>query len=62
MFGDLATLLDSTVLFGIILLIGSISGYMSEKVGIVNIGIDGMMCIGLFFLEFLLLKKLILLN
>ena len=49
MFGDLATLLDSTLLFGIILLIGSISGYMSEKVGIVNIGIDGMMCMGALF-------------
>lgn len=47
--GDLASLLDSTLLFGIILLIGSISGYMSEKVGIVNIGIDGMMCMGALF-------------
>lgn len=48
-FGDLTALLDSTLLFGAILLIGSIAGYMSEKVGVVNIGIDGMMCMGALF-------------
>ena len=59
---DLQILLDLTLVFSTILIIAALAGYMSEKVGIVNIGIDGMMCIGLFFLEFLLLKKLILLN
>ena len=49
MFGDWGALLDYTLLFGVILLIGSLAGYMSEKVGIVNIGIDGMMCIGALF-------------
>jgi simple sugar transport system permease protein len=36
-------------MFGAILLAGALSGYLSERVGIVNIGIDGMMCIGALF-------------
>lgn len=44
--GDLGTLLDLTFVFAAVLLIGSMSGYLSEKVGVINIGIDGMMCIG----------------
>lgn len=39
-------ILDFTLLFGAILLIGGLSGYISERAGIVNIGIDGMMCFG----------------
>ena len=47
--GDLGTLFDLTLLFTAILFAGSISGYLSEKAGIVNLGIDGMMCIGALF-------------
>lgn len=47
--GDLGTLFDLTLLFGAILLAGSISGYLSERAGIVNLGIDGMMCVGALF-------------
>ncbi|MDR3330393.1 MAG: ABC transporter permease [Mycoplasmataceae bacterium] len=36
-------------MFGAILLAASLAGYLSERVGIVNIGIDGMMCIGALF-------------
>jgi simple sugar transport system permease protein len=38
-----------TLLFGAILLFGALSGVISERVGIVNIGIDGMMCFGAVF-------------
>ncbi len=37
------------LLYGAVLLLGAISGYLSERVGIVNIGIDGMMCFGVIF-------------
>lgn len=48
--GDLGSLLDLTLLFTAILLAGSLSGYLSERAGVVNLGIDGMMCMGgLFF-------------
>jgi len=47
--GDIGTLLDLTLLFTAILLAGAISGYLSERAGIVNLGIDGMMCIGALF-------------
>ena len=47
--GDLGTLLDLTLLFSAILLAGSLSGYLSERAGIVNLGIDGMMCVGALF-------------
>lgn len=47
--GDLGTLLDLTFLFTAILLAGALSGYLSERAGIVNLGIDGMMCIGALF-------------
>lgn len=47
--GDLGTLLDLTFLFTAILLAGAISGYLSERSGIVNLGIDGMMCVGALF-------------
>jgi simple sugar transport system permease protein len=38
-----------TLLFGAILLMGALAGVLSERVGIVNIGIDGMMCFGAIF-------------
>lgn len=47
--GDLGTLLDLTLLFTAILLAGAISGYLSERAGVVNLGIDGMMCMGALF-------------
>lgn len=47
--GDLGTLLDLTLLFTAILFAGAISGYLSERAGIVNLGIDGMMCMGALF-------------
>lgn len=47
--GDLGSLLDLTLLFTAILLAGSLSGYLSERAGIVNLGIDGMMCVGALF-------------
>ncbi len=43
------TLLNYSLLFGSILMIGALSGFLSEKAGIVNIGIDGMMCFGAVF-------------
>ena len=36
-------------LIGAVLLLGGLSGYLSERAGIVNIGIDGMMCFGAVF-------------
>lgn len=47
--GDLGTLFDLSFLFTAILLAGAISGYLSERAGIVNLGIDGMMCVGALF-------------
>lgn len=47
--GDLGSLLDLTFLFTAILLAGALSGYLSERAGIVNLGIDGMMCVGALF-------------
>jgi simple sugar transport system permease protein len=46
---DSGILLNYFFMFGAILLAGALSGYLSERVGIVNIGIDGMMCIGALF-------------
>jgi len=37
------------LLFGVILGIGALSGYASERVGIINLGIDGMMIAGALF-------------
>lgn len=47
--GDLGLLFDLTLMFASILFVASMSGYMSEKAGVVNIGIDGMMCMGALF-------------
>ena len=47
--GDIGSLVDLTLLFTAILLAGAISGYLSERAGIVNLGIDGMMCVGALF-------------
>jgi simple sugar transport system permease protein len=46
---DLGILVNYFFMFGAILLAASLAGYLSERVGIVNIGIDGMMCIGALF-------------
>jgi simple sugar transport system permease protein len=46
---DMGILFDGFLMFGAILLAGALSGFLSERVGIVNIGIDGMMCIGALF-------------
>ena len=42
-------ILNYALLYGAVLLLGAISGYLSERAGIVNIGIDGMMCFGVLF-------------
>lgn len=42
-------IINYAFLYGAVLLLGAISGYLSERVGIVNIGIDGMMCFGVIF-------------
>jgi simple sugar transport system permease protein len=42
-------ILNYALLYGALLLLGAISGYLSERAGIVNIGIDGMMCFGVVF-------------
>jgi simple sugar transport system permease protein len=42
-------IVNYTFLFTAILLCGALSGFLSERVGIVNIGIDGMMCFGALF-------------
>lgn len=39
-------ILDASLVFGAILLIAALSGLISEKAGVVNIGINGMMIIG----------------
>lgn len=44
--GDLGTLLNLILMFGAIFMMASLSGFLSEKAGVVNIGIDGMMCFG----------------
>lgn len=46
------------LLYGGILLLGALCGYMCERVGIVNIGIDGMMCFGAVFFGILSSPKL----
>jgi simple sugar transport system permease protein len=46
---DIGILVNYFFMFGAILLSASLAGYLSERVGIVNIGIDGMMCIGALF-------------
>lgn len=42
-------IINYAFLYGAVLLLGAISGYLSERAGIVNIGIDGMMCFGVIF-------------
>jgi simple sugar transport system permease protein len=42
-------ILNYSLLFATILMAGALAGYLSERVGIVNIGIDGMMCFGAIF-------------
>lgn len=42
-------IINYALLYGAVLLLGAISGYLSERAGIVNIGIDGMMCFGVIF-------------
>lgn len=42
-------IINYALLYGAVLLLGAISGYISERAGIVNIGIDGMMCFGVIF-------------
>jgi simple sugar transport system permease protein len=46
---DSGILLNSFLMIASILLIGAVSGYFSERCGIVNVGIDGMMCVGALF-------------
>ena len=42
-------IINYALLYGAVLLLGAISGYLSERAGIVNIGIDGMVCFGVIF-------------
>ena len=42
-------ILNYALLYGAVLLLGAVSGYLSERAGIVNVGIDGMMCFGVIF-------------
>jgi simple sugar transport system permease protein len=44
--GDIGIIINAMFLLTSVLLLGGISGYLSERVGIVNVGIDGMMCFG----------------
>lgn len=46
---EFGIVLNYALLYGSILLIGALSGYLCERAGIVNIGIDGMMCFGAVF-------------
>ncbi|AJQ45278.1 sugar ABC transporter [Ureaplasma diversum] len=47
------SLVNESALFAAVLILGSLAGYFSERVGIVNIGIDGqMICGGFFFALF----------
>ncbi len=46
---DIGLITNYALLIGAILLAGALSGYLAEKVGIINIGIDGMMCFGALF-------------
>ncbi len=46
---DIGIITNYAFLLGAILLAGALSGYLAEKVGIINIGIDGMMCFGALF-------------
>lgn len=47
--GDSGLIINYAFLFGAMLLAGALSGYLAERVGIINIGIDGMMCFGALF-------------
>ncbi|MGL5640446.1 MAG: ABC transporter permease [Mycoplasmoidaceae bacterium] len=46
---DFTSILNMALLFSLILGLGAISGFFSERVGIVNIGINGMMTFGALF-------------
>lgn len=46
---DFTNILNIALLFSLILGLGAISGFFSERVGIVNIGINGMMTFGALF-------------
>ncbi len=47
--GEFGIIINYAMIYGAILLIGAIGGYLCERAGIVNVGIDGMMCFGAVF-------------
>lgn len=60
--GSVGIILNYALLYGAILLIGALSAYLCERVGIINIGIDGMMCFGAVFYGIFSSPKLGLVN
>ncbi len=46
---DFYRVFDLTLLFAVVLGLGALSGYFSERVGIINLGINGMMIFGAIF-------------
>lgn len=44
--GSSGIILNYAFLYSAILLFGALSAYLSERVGIINLGVDGMMCFG----------------
>jgi simple sugar transport system permease protein len=46
---EFSILINSFFLLFSILVIAAVSSYVSERVGITNLGLDGMMCMGALF-------------